>query len=282
MKQYRTVKKIQRGKEVFDGAGVKLNRIFGFYEKGIFDPFLLLDRFGSDKPDEYTKGFPWHPHRGMETITYMLAGSVEHGDSLQNNGKLYAGDLQWMNAGSGIIHQEMPIPGDDGRMYGLQLWVNLPRDSKMIPPNYQEIRAKDIPSIKMTNGTEVKVIAGMLNDIVGPIKDVHIKPSYFDCTLPAHENLQFNLELGHTALVVVYSGNVKIGAEIISDGDCAILNDGNVVSIDSLDQLAKFLIISGRPINEPIAWGGPIVMNTKAELDLAFEELDKGTFIKTT
>ena len=282
MKTYREINQKIRGVQSTDGAGVKLSRIFGFRDQGDFDPFLLLDFFGSDKPEDYIAGFPWHPHRGMETVTYMLDGKVEHGDSMGNKGVIGKGDVQWMTAGSGIIHQEMPLP-DESKMYGFQLWVNLPASQKMIAPRYQEIKADTIPEIKLGKGVIIKIIAGEIAGKIGPVKDIIIEPNYYDIELEENCEFDFEIENEHTTFVYVFEGEGYFGKEhkeYLTKGEGALLSHGSNILIRSKDKTMRFLLISGKAINEPIAWGGPIVMNTREELETAFREYEDGTFIK--
>lgn len=265
-----------------DGAGVKLNRVFGFYEKGLMDPFLLLDFFGSDNPADYISGFPWHPHRGIETVTYILEGSVEHGDSMGNSGVIHSGDVQWMTAGRGIIHQEMP-KSTSGAMYGFQLWVNLPASQKMMPPRYQEIKADEILSVKPAEGIIVKVIAGEFMNIKGPVKDIIADPEYYDISVSAGNHLLFNVKPDHTVFAFAFKGEADFddaGSKPLKKGQLAKFKNGNQVSITAGAEEVRFLLVSGKPLHEPIAWGGPIVMNTEEEISLAFREYRAGTFIK--
>ena len=273
------------GQMTSDGAGVRLRRIFGFNEEGLFDPFLLLDYFGSDNPHDYIAGFPWHPHRGMETVTYMLEGKVEHGDSLGNKGVIGKGDIQWMTAGNGIIHQEMPKPEDDHRMFGFQLWINLPASKKMMNPRYQEIKGNDVPEIQLKSGVSIKVIAGSYNAVNGPVHDLMINPTYFDVSLPSNTSFLLPVQFDYTAFVVVFEGEGyfdEIESNAMKPGEVALLKDGSQVKITTHSSHVRFLFVSGKPIRESIAWRGPIVMNTEEELALAFKELREGNFIKTT
>jgi redox-sensitive bicupin YhaK (pirin superfamily) len=282
MTTLRSVDRIIRGKATIDGAGVHLKRIFGYYEQGLFDPFLLLDHFGSDDPDDYIAGFPWHPHRGIETVTYMLEGRVEHGDSMGNKGVIRKGDIQWMTAGSGIIHQEMPRSGDS-KMYGFQLWVNLPKEKKMMSPKYRGIEEKDVKEIILENNVKVKVISGEFNGVSGPVSDISVNPSYFDINLPDKSEFIIDVNPEYTVFVYVYEGAVSFDAEkklSVQKGDVALLKKGSRVSITSIEKESKCLFVSGNPINEPIAWRGPIVMNTEAELETAFMEYRSGEFLK--
>jgi redox-sensitive bicupin YhaK (pirin superfamily) len=265
-----------------EGAGVHLRRAFGYYEIPQYDPFLLLDYFGSDNPDDYMAGFPWHPHRGIETVTYVLHGSVEHGDSMGNSGVIGSGDLQWMTAGSGIIHQEMPKK-TEGRMRGLQLWVNLPADHKMMNPRYQEIASGMPPVHTLDNGGSVKVIAGQFEGKRGPVSEIVSDPEYLDITIPAGETFGHGVKQGHTVFAFVLDGTGIFDSEIgdgVPEGNTVLYEDGDTVHIRAGDDGLRFLLISGKPISEAIAWRGPIVMNTDEELMTAFEEYRAGTFIK--
>jgi quercetin 2,3-dioxygenase len=278
----RKIDRILQGQKTSDGAGVSLIRIFGFYEKGLFDPFLLLDFFGSDNPDDYMAGFPWHPHRGMETVTYMLEGSVEHGDSMGNSGVIHSGEIQWMTAGSGIIHQEMP-QRQDGHMHGFQLWVNLPADQKMMKPRYQDIKAEEIKAVELENGVVVKVLAGTFNGTPGPVKDIVADPLYFDISMPASTSFEFNVHPEYTLFAYVFEGSAffdEIYKNPIKQGQLVRLSEGDLIKIRTAESSARFILVSGKPLNEPVAWRGPIVMNTDEELDIAFREYRNGTFIK--
>lgn len=281
MEKYRKVEKVLTGKTSYDGAGVKLNRIFGFYEKAMFDPFLLLDFFGSDKPEDFISGFPWHPHRGIETVTYMLKGYVEHSDSIGNSGVIEKGDVQWMNAGSGIIHQEMP-KSDSKRMYGFQLWVNLPATHKLSKPGYQEIKAKDIPEVVLENKVKVKIIAGEFMGICGPVRDIVANPSYFDISIPLKEEMIFETKADYTVFAFIYEGELYFDdlQNSIKTGECIFFGKGTQIKFKTANNSAKFLLVSGKPLKEPIAWQGPIVMNTREELKQAFDEYNAGTFVR--
>jgi redox-sensitive bicupin YhaK (pirin superfamily) len=274
----RKVQKILNHRITLEGAGVKLKRVLGNNENSTLDPFLLLDHFGSDNPEDYILGFPWHPHRGMETITYMWTGEVEHGDSIGNKGMIKSGDVQWMTAGSGIIHQEMPKKYE-GLMQGFQLWVNLPAKKKMIDPKYRGIENKQIP-IAQTYGAKVKVIAGRVGSTTGPVHDLAIEIEYFDVELPAGKSFEHSVPENNTVFAYVVEGSVDISECQVLQGQCSVLGEGNIVKIRSLKD-SRFLFVSGEPLREPVAWRGPIVMNTEEELDEAFEELELGTFIKT-
>jgi redox-sensitive bicupin YhaK (pirin superfamily) len=274
----RKVQKILERQLTLEGAGVKLERVLGNDKNSTLDPFLLLDHFGSDNPKDYIKGFPWHPHRGMETVTYMWTGEVEHGDSLGNKGVIKLGDVQWMTAGSGIIHQEMPLKYD-GLLQGFQLWVNLPAKKKMIEPKYRGIEREQIPVIQQ-NGLKIKVIAGRANGIDGPVRDLAIGIEYLDVELAAGKTFEHDTPRNHTVFAYVVNGSIKVHEKVVTFGHCAVFGEGDEVRISSKEG-ARFLFVSGEPLKEPVAWRGPIVMNTQEELDIAFEELDLGTFIKT-
>jgi quercetin 2,3-dioxygenase len=281
--QTRLIKKLFYAKPTLEGAGVHLQRAFGYYEIPQFDPFLLLDDFRNDEPAKYLRGFPWHPHRGIETITYMLSGDVEHSDSLGNKGIISSGDVQWMTAGSGIIHQEMPKGGPDGKMYGFQLWANLPASHKMMPPRYRDIKAADTPEVKLENGVRIKIICGEVNGTKGPVDDIIIDPEYLDISIPAGKGYAHPTKKGYTVFAYVIEGAGMTGADhetSVDNHTLVLFEDGEQVSFKTGEEGVRFLLISGKPLHEPIAWGGPIVMNTQEELDLAFEEYRSGRFIK--
>lgn len=300
MNATRKIKKIFRSKQTIEGAGVHLKRAFGSSEVGQFDPFLLLDDFRSGNPNHYNKGFPWHPHRGIETITYILQGKVEHGDSLGNKGVIDAGDVQWMTAGSGIIHQEMPKGDASGRMEGFQLWANLPAAEKMMSPRYRDVKSNDIPVITLENDVQIKIICGTVNNIHGPVQDIMIDPEYLDITVPGHTVYEHPAKPGHTVFAYVIAGQGYFCKEkkpftyeaegenyfdmeidpLASNGTLILFEDGRSVHIETGDASIRFLLISGKPLNEPVAWHGPIVMNNQAELQLAFDEYRAGTFLK--
>jgi len=283
MKKTRTIKKIIHSKPTIEGAGVHLNRVFGFHETHLFDPFLLLDDFRSEDPSRYLAGFPWHPHRGIETITYVIDGSVEHGDSMGNKGVISAGDTQWMTAGSGIIHQEMPRGDPAGRMGGFQLWANLPRSHKMMDPRYRDIKRAQVPEVKLENGATVRIICGSMGKHTGPVKDVVIDPEYLDVTVPAGKEFTHDTRRGHTVLAYVIEGAGQFDKEKsgkVRNGSLCLYEDGDRCEISADKEPVRFLLISGKPINEPVAWYGPIVMNTEEELETAFEEYRNGTFLK--
>ena len=281
----RPVQRIVKSSQVMEGAGVHLHRAIGFEAPERHDPFLLLDDFRSDLPDDYRRGFPWHPHRGMETITYVLRGEVEHGDSLGNRGVIGPGDVQWMSAGSGIIHQEMPKGEASGAMYGFQLWANLPAAHKMTAPRYRGISARDIPEVTDHGGAIVKVIAGTVAGVTGPVRDVVTRPEYLDVTIPRGASFTHATPRGHTVFAYVFEGQGRFDAASrapVGNRSLVELGDGTSVTIAAADdEPVRFLLVSGKPIGEPIAWRGPIVMNTQEELETAFAELEKNTFVKT-
>jgi quercetin 2,3-dioxygenase len=267
------------GRETFDGAGVRLRRMFSYREAQLFDPFLLLDSFGSQNADEYLAGFPWHPHRGIETVTYMLDGTVKHGDSLGNSGVIGPGDLQWMTAGSGIIHEEMPQLSPRG-VRGLQLWVNLPAQDKMTAPRYRGVEAAEPPVVR-GDGLSVRVISGEHGGRQGPLRDIVRQPTYLDVTLSAGTKIELPAPAGETTFAFVFDGSASLGAATPSpSGTCVLFGDGDAVAARAGDGGARFIFVHAQPLRESIAWGGPIVMNTQEELDLAFREYRDGTFIK--
>lgn len=285
----RQVKKIWKSQPTIEGAGVHLNRVFGFHQVPKLDPFLLLDDFRSENPEEYKAGFPWHPHRGIETITYVLDGDVEHKDSIGNSGVISAGDIQWMTAGSGIIHQEMPQGNRRGEMFGFQLWANLPAKSKMIHPRYRDIKQKDIPLVKTQDGAEIRVIAGEIEGIKGPITEVVINPEYLDVTIPPGKRFTHPVQEGHTVFSYVIEGEGDFNPEtdktpvnsersLCGNGTLVLYGEGDGVTIAASSRSVRFLLISGKPIHEPVAWYGPIVMNTQEELRRAFQEYHDGSF----
>ena len=297
----RPVKRIVESKPTLEGAGVKLRRAFGFGDTGEFDPFLLLDDFRNDRPDDYRAGFPWHPHRGIETITYVLAGSVDHRDSLGNSGALGAGDVQWMTAGSGILHQEMPQGDAQGRMHGFQLWANLPSPLKMTAPRYQDIKAAEIPEIVDDDGTRVRVVCGEFWGRRGPVEGVAADPRYLDVWVSPLRRKILPVETGRHAFAYVFEGSGTFGSasqpfgvltEKAVDGNellirektgnrsLVVFDSGDEVTVQAGEEGIRFLLVSGKPIEEPVAWYGPIVMNTQAELQQAFTVLNSGTFIK--
>jgi quercetin 2,3-dioxygenase len=271
-------KYILTGRSTIDGAGVKLFRVFANDSANLTDPFLLLDNFGSDKPEDYIKGFPWHPHRGIETVTYMLDGEVEHEDSIGNKGIINSGDIQWMTAGNGILHQEMP-KAKIGMMQGMQLWVNLSSKNKMTSPKYRGITSKEVPVIKM-DGTEIKIISGIYGEKKGPVKDLNVDVEYFDVILNKGKTITFNLKKGYTTFCYLLQGNGDFEGDTVEKKQLILIKDAATLTVKAKEN-SRFIFVSGMPIKEPIAWGGPIVMNTQEELRIAFDELNRGTFIKT-
>ena len=296
----RPIKRIIESKPTVEGAGVKLRRAFGFGDTGEFDPFLLFDDFRNDRPGDYLAGFPWHPHRGIETITYVLAGAVTHGDSLGNRGTLGSGDVQWMTAGSGILHQEMPQGDPQGRMHGFQLWANLPASLKMTAPRYQDVLARDIPEVVDDDGTTVRVVCGNFWGKSGPVDGVAADPRYLDVWVPAGRRKTLPVEASRHAFAYVFEGAgtfrdasqpLAVRTEPVGpvagvapaetgNRSLVLFDSGDEVTVQAGDQGIRFLLVSGQPIEEPVAWYGPIVMNTEAQLRQAYEELRQGTFIK--
>jgi len=296
----RPVRRLVKAIPTLEGAGVHLRRAFGFGETGDVDPFLLLDDFRNERPDDYLAGFPWHPHRGIETITYVLAGEVDHADSLGNKGTIGPGDVQWMTAGSGIIHQEMPRGNDRGQMHGFQLWANLPSSLKMTAPRYQGILSADIPEVTDDDGTKVRVICGDFRGRSGPVDGAAAEPQYLDVRVPPGRGFSLPVETPRNALAYVFGGSGRfanasrplpirtdrIGDASSMEADDAdnlslvVFDSGEEITVQAGEQGIRFLLVSGKPIREPVAWQGPIVMNTKDELRQAFEELRAGTFLK--
>ena len=280
----RRIAKKLHGQATIEGAGVRLKRAFGYAQAPEFDPFLMLDDFHTANPDEYLAGFPWHPHRGIETITYVLEGLVEHGDSMGNKGTIGAGDVQWMTAGSGIIHQEMPRKSPTGTMWGMQIWANLPASQKMMPPRYRDVKSGDIPSVTLENGVTIKIISGEAGGMRGPVREIVIDPVLMDITVPANTNLTLPAKDGYTVLTYVINGSAHFdeqpGAVITPEHVVLYEHSGDHVNITTADEPVRFLFLSGKPLNEPVAWRGPIVMNSQEELQLAFEEYQQGTFVK--
>jgi redox-sensitive bicupin YhaK (pirin superfamily) len=296
----RPIRRLIRSKPTIEGAGVHLRRAFGFGNTSDFDPFLLLDDFRNDVPAEYLAGFPWHPHRGIETITYVLAGTVDHGDSLGNRGSIAAGDIQWMTAGSGIVHQEMPRGDTAGRMHGFQLWANLPAKRKMAPPRYQEVKAVDIPEVVEDDGTRARIVCGTFFGKRGPIEGIAADPTYVDITVAPGKRKTIPVETTRHAFAYVFDGagkfcnasaplavptegtgwaDTKLSTE--ADNRSLILFDsGDELCVEAGEKGIRFLLCSGQPLREPVAWYGPIVMNTQEELRRAYKELEDGTFIK--
>jgi redox-sensitive bicupin YhaK (pirin superfamily) len=283
--QPRTVARIIEPQSVLEGAGVRLKRSIATRELDYLDPFLLFDHFGSDNPDDYLAGFPMHPHRGIETVTYMLAGAVNHRDSLGNAGTVGAGDVQWMTAGGGIMHEEMP-QGVDGEMAGFQLWVNLPARLKMTQPRYQEISSVRIPEVALADGTRVRVIAGRADGITGAVTDIAADPTYVDISMPADSIYEQPIQKGQTAFAYVFQGEGMFGA-VAEGGGRAVghprliaFGDGDYVIVRTARQPLRFLLVSGKPLHEPIARYGPFVMNTAEEIQQALQDLRNGTFVR--
>jgi redox-sensitive bicupin YhaK (pirin superfamily) len=295
----RPVKSIIESRPTMEGAGVHLRRAFGFGNTAEFDPFLLFDDFRNDNPRDYLAGFPWHPHRGIETITYVLAGEVDHGDSLGNRGTLGAGDVQWMTAGRGIIHQEMPRGDQQGRMHGFQLWANLPASLKMTAPRYQDVHAADVPEVTDDDGTKVRVIVGEFWGRRGPVEGIAAEPSYVDISVPPGRRRSFAVDTRRHAFAYVFAGsgtfrNASPPRPISTEGiehdvftpsdvrdrSLVLFDGGDEITVQAGDEGIRFLLVSGRPLEEPVAWYGPIVMNTQSELQQAVAELQNGTFIR--
>ena len=295
----RSVARLIQAKPTLEGAGVHLHRAFGFGDTTEFDPFLLLDDFRNDVPEAYRAGFPWHPHRGIETITYVLAGTVEHGDSLGNSGVIGPGDIQWMTAGRGIVHQEMPKGDAAGRMHGFQLWANLPAALKMTAPRYQGVTASEIPAVTDDDGTEVRVVCGTFWGTTGPVDGVAAEPIYLDVSVPPRTRKALPVEAARHALAYVFAGAgsfcdasepLAVPTEPVGWHDTQPPSEaanrtlvrfggGDEVVVDAGDEGIRFLLVSGKPLREPVAWYGPIVMNTQEELRRAFAQLQAGTFL---
>ena len=296
----RPVKQILETKPTVEGAGVKLQRAFGFGKTAEFDPFLLLDDFRSDNPADYLAGFPWHPHRGIETITYVLAGEVAHGDSLGNKGRMTAGDVQWMTAGSGILHQEMPAGDEQGRMHGFQLWANLPASLKMTDPRYQDIPASAIPEVTEDDGSKARVICGEFWGKTGPVDGVAAEPRYVDISIPPNKRKRIKVETTRNAFAYVFAGagtfsDASKPQAVLTESavdpnappaydarnhSLVLFDRGDEIVVQAGPEGIRFLLVSGQPLEEPVAWQGPIVMNTEAELRQAWSELQSGTFIR--
>ncbi len=296
----RPIKQISESQPTMEGAGVRLRRAFGFGKTSDFDPFLLLDDFRNENPEDYIAGFPWHPHRGIETITYVLAGTVDHGDSLGNSGTLGAGDVQWMTAGSGILHQEMPRGNEGGQMHGFQLWANLPRDLKMTDPRYQDVPSAEIPEITDDDGTRVRVVCGEFRGKKGPVDGVAADPRYLDVSVEPGRRTTLPVEVSRHAFAYVFQGAGSfrdasdprdVPTEVTGPGgheqleltgnrSLVLFDNGDEVTVQAGPEGIRFLLVSGKPIGEPVAWRGPIVMNTNEELMQAYAELDDGSFIK--
>ena len=296
----RPVKRLSKSKPTIEGAGVRLRRAFGFGDTTETDPFLLMDDFRGDTPDDYSPGFPWHPHRGIETITYVLAGTVEHQDSIGNKGVIGPGDVQWMTAGRGIMHQEMPFGDEAGRMHGFQLWANLPAALKMTAPRYQEVTSADIPEVVEDDGTKVRIICGNYAGTEGPVEGVAAEPVYLDVTVPPGTRKVLPAASHRNAFAYVFEGagrfcNASAPLDVPTEGEgwadttppsdaenrmLVLFDDGDEVRVQTGDEGIRFLLVSGTPLNEPVAWYGPIVMNTREELQQAYAQLKKGTFLE--
>ena len=283
MSKVRGVKASLRSRTTMEGAGVRLKRAFGYADPTL-DPFLLLDDFHSDDPNDYLAGFPWHPHRGIETITYMLHGQIEHGDSMGNKGVIGTGDVQWMTAGNGIIHQEMPKHNThDSLMAGFQLWANLPSSHKMMNPRYRDIKKEQIPEVAINDNVRVKIISGEINGVKGPVQDIVTDPEYLDVSIDSNSEFKHSIDISHNVFAYVIEGEAvfdPVKEELVGREHLVIFKDGDEVLIQTKDKPTRFLLISGKPIGEPVAWRGPIVMNTEEELKIAFGEYRNGTFIK--
>jgi redox-sensitive bicupin YhaK (pirin superfamily) len=293
----RAIKRVVEAQPTIEGAGVRLRRAFGFGNTTDFDPFLLLDDFRNANPDDYLAGFPWHPHRGIETITYVLAGTVSHGDSLGNQGDLGSGDVQWMTAGSGILHQEMPKGDQQGRMHGFQLWANLPSSLKMTAPRYQDVASNDIPEVTDDDGTQVRVICGSFWGEKGPVDGIAADPRYLDVWVPPGQRKTLPVETSRHAFAYIFGGSgtfrdasqplpvktdsVVTGRTEMGNRSLVLFDSGDEVTVQAGQDGIRFLLVSGKPIEEPVAWRGPIVMNTNKELQQAYAELRDGTFIKS-
>ena len=296
----RPIKRLIKSKPTLEGAGVHLRRAFGFGNTTEFDPFLLLDDFRNDIPDDYLAGFPWHPHRGIETITYVLAGTVEHGDSMGNRGTISSGDVQWMTAGRGIIHQEMPKGDEVGRMHGFQLWANLPSSLKYTEPHYQDMKSEEIPEVIEDDGTRARIVCGSFWGKTGPVKGIAADPIYLDISVPPRKRRSIPVETVRHAFAYVFAGNGKfsnasdplaVPTESVGWADTTppaeadnrsliLFDSGDEVVVQAGDDGIRFLLVSGKPLEEPVAWYGPIVMNTQEQLQQAFEELQEGTFLE--
>jgi redox-sensitive bicupin YhaK (pirin superfamily) len=280
--QPRRISKIIEPETVLEGAGVRLKRSIAGRTLDYLDPFLLFDDFGSDNPDDYLAGFPLHPHRGIETVTYILAGVVNHKDSIGNSGRIGAGDVQWMTSGRGIMHEEMPKP-HNGKMAGFQLWVNLPAKLKMTKPRYQEISSNVIPEITLNDGIKIRVIAGIVDDVRGPVTEIAANPTYLDISMPPHSSFSHTIEKEHTAFTYVFDGEGFFGITDEDDGrkvsypTLAVFNNGDILKVRTTGHSVRFVLVSGKPLFEPIARYGPFVMNTKTEIEQALEDLRNGT-----
>jgi redox-sensitive bicupin YhaK (pirin superfamily) len=298
--QIAKIKKVWKSQPTIEGAGVHLRRAFGFHEMGQLDPFLLLDVFGSENPEDYKRGFPWHPHRGIETITYILDGNVEHGDSMGNRGNIETGDVQWMTAGSGIIHQEMPKGDKKGKMWGFQLWSNLPASHKMMDPRYREVKQKTIPFVKTKEGATVGVIAGTVEGVKGPVSEIVTDPEFLDVSLPSSKTFTHPIKPGYSVFAYIFEGEgyfdpgrdafarPTVGSNYFDmarpckcgPGTLVLYGPGEKVVVQTENSSVRFLLVTGKPNKESIAWYGPVVMNTEEELREAFQEYNEGSFVK--
>jgi redox-sensitive bicupin YhaK (pirin superfamily) len=296
----RRISKVWRSQPTTEGAGVHLRRAFGFREVPQLDPFLLLDDFKSENPEDYKRGFPWHPHRGIETITYILDGEVEHGDSLGNSGVIRPGDVQWMTAGSGIIHQEMPRGDRRGQMWGFQLWANLPASDKMMDPRYRDVKEAHIPVVQTPDDASVHVICGEVDGVQGPVRDIMTDPEYLDVSLPAGKSFTHPVKAGHTVFAYIIDGEgyfdqgrdpyerEAVGENyfdlarpcVCGTNTLVLYGPGDAIVVTTEKEAVRFILVSGKPLKEPVAWYGPIVMNSQEELRTAFEEYQKGTFLR--
>jgi hypothetical protein len=283
MPTIRRVRAVFQSTPTLEGAGVRLRRAFGREQVPLFDPFLMLDDFRGERPEDYSAGFPWHPHRGIETITYMIDGTCAHGDSMGNAGVIGSGDVQWMTAGSGIVHQEMPEGDESGCMGGFQLWANLPASHKMMDARYRGIEAGDIPAVSDGPAT-IRIVAGRVGGTTGPVTDVVIDPEYLDVTLHGDEMWTHPTPPGHTVFAYGVTGDTVFGGpgaeRTLAALSTALFDDGDLVLAQAATASSRFLLVSGRPLREPVAWHGPIVMNTDEELRQAFEDYRKGTFVR--
>jgi redox-sensitive bicupin YhaK (pirin superfamily) len=302
----RPIRRFQKAQPTIEGAGVSLHRAFGFGDTQDFDPFLLLDDMRNERPEDYAAGFPWHPHRGIETITYILSGTVDHADSLGNKGTIRAGGVQWMTAGNGIIHQEMPAGDAGGQLHGFQLWANLPSSLKMTAPRYQDVVSDDIPQVVDDDGTSIRVVCGSFGGVSGPVDGIAAEPSYLDVSIPPRTRKSLPVASSRHAFAYVIAGSGKFsdasqplpvktedvsGAELSPEALAAlsgeadnrsliVFDSGDEIKVESGEEGMRFLLVSGKPIQEPVAWYGPVVMNTQEELQQAFDELQAGTFLK--
>jgi len=282
MRTVRNIRMVQKSKPTTEGAGVRLHRAFGFNEVPRFDPFLMLDDFRSDDPADFIKGFPWHPHRGIETITYVLKGDVEHGDSMGNRGVISSGDVQWMTAGSGIIHQEMPKGDPRGSMHGFQLWANLPASHKMMDPRYRGVTSDMISEVELDGGGRAKIIAGTVHGVTGPVEGIVINPEFLDCSVPDGASYVHTTNPGYAAFIYVIGGRGVANDTPVDNRTLVLFDRGDEFTVRGEGEAIRFLLLTGKPLKEPVAWYGPIVMNTDEELETAFSEYREGTFVKKT